>query len=68
MKDNGTRKRIVRIIMRIGTNYSLGILPRQAGILLRIDGILRAEYSRNAHAVVSGIFMPLSRNFQVGVF
>ena len=45
MKDNGTRKRIVRIITRIDLNEVLGIMPRQNGILLRINGILGAEYS-----------------------
>ena len=47
MKDNGTRKRIVRIITRIDLNEVLGIMPRQNGILLRINGILGAEYSVN---------------------
>ena len=45
MKDNGTIKRIDRIIMRIDLNNVLGIMKRQSGILLRIDGILGAEYS-----------------------
>ena len=51
MKDNGTRKRIVRIITRIDLNEVLGIMPRQNGILLRINGILGAEYSIQAFNV-----------------
>lgn len=45
-KENGTIKRIVRIIMRIALdNNNLGIMSRQTGILLRINGIQGAEYS-----------------------